>query len=448
PPGGVTGSESPTPYTPPARPDSWKAPDGLHIPGLVLDAVPDAPTAARVVGTPVSLVDIAPTVLELTGNTCTHCDGRSLVPALRGEPFPDVAVYAETAAPYYHYGWAPQFVAIHGQKLLLRDLSDQTFDLQTDPWWQTPLQQPSDESLLKAVDTYSAGWTEPGGPVDATTAAALKALNYTTSRVTIDGAPTDSARAHIGLMHRMFLAQGRMASEPKRALSELEALVVQAPDLVDAWFTIGTMRWGNKDFEGAIAALDQVIERSPDHPLAHNNKLYILRETGQDDRALQYATELAHSNPQDGRWHRHRVDMLGRKEQPKLVQEACEQGLAMIPNDPFLEYMLGLARLQNDDPKGGLQALTASKKHGTRANDVDLWIGQANERLGDIDAAVAAYRDQANRTPADLRPAVAAAKLLAKHDRCIDALPYLLTAIQRGVKDPSIHELYKVCGGL
>jgi arylsulfatase A-like enzyme len=58
----------------------------LAIPGL----------APRRVGTPVALIDVVPTLLDLAGLALPpELRGRSLVPAARGDPFPDVPVYSE-----------------------------------------------------------------------------------------------------------------------------------------------------------------------------------------------------------------------------------------------------------------------------------------------------------------------------------------------------------------
>ena len=72
----------------------------------------------------------------------------------------------------------------------------------------------------------------------------------------------------------------------------------------------------------------------------------------------------------------------------------------------------------------------------------------AHETLGNVDEAVAAYHAQAKANPRDLRSVVAAGALLADHERCSDALPYLLTALERGVRDEAILKTYRACGGV
>lgn len=449
PPGGIDGEQAPEARTLPPRPAAWTAVEGLSPEGLVLDVVPDAPVAGRVVGTPVSLVDLTPTILDVLDlEPPGPMDGRSLVPALEGQDLPVVPVYSESVAPYTHFGWAPQHVARDDHRLLRRDAGDTVFDPGADPWWQAPLEETPPPPLLESVDRFSRDWQHPGGTIDPATAMVLEQMGYAMASVQVDG-DLPSARERIGSMHTMFLAQGRMYSEPEKARAALEALIQREPTLVDAWFSLSSLRWVAGDEDGAIQALESVVELAPDHPLAWNNLIVLERERGHLDKALEIATRMAHTHPTDSRWHRQRVDLLGRLERPKEVASACEEALAgSHRDDPFLWYMLGLARLQVDDPKGALQALNTALEKGTEAPDVHLWRGEAYKALEDVDGAVEAYKSQANATPADVRPTVAAGMLLVDAGRCDEALPLLLTAMQRGVQDDRIQAAYDRCGGL
>lgn len=447
PPGGIEGVERPDPVTLPPRPAAWTPVPGLGPDGLVLDAVVDAPVAGRVVETPVSLVDVTPTIEDLLGLPVTAGDGRSLSPSLQGKSLPDTPVYSESVAPFTHFGWAPQFVSRDGERLLRRDTADELFDPVADPWWQGPLAQPAPDALTQQVDRQSDGWERPGGPIDAETAQVLGALGYARSAARPDSTDRPSARTHIDRMHRLHLAQGVMFSQPEHAIKEFEALVTEDPDLVDAWFGLGTMRWRAQDIDGAVAALNEVVERAPDHPLAWNNLIVLMRDNDRVDEALKTAMSLAQAHPRDGRWHRHVVHLLGTQERPREVAAAAEKGLEGLGPDPYLYYMLGLARGQLDDPKGAIEALNASKKAGTEAMDVDLWIGQAYHKLGDVDGAVKAWKDQANRTPEDPRAMVAAAIMLWENDRCGEAMPLLFNAMERGVRDARVQQAYKACTG-
>ena len=75
----------------------------LRVPLVV--AGPGVP--ARTVGTPVSLVDVAPTVLPLLGLTRFDSDGVDLSGTFFGVNLPARDLYAESFAPLLDFGWSP-----------------------------------------------------------------------------------------------------------------------------------------------------------------------------------------------------------------------------------------------------------------------------------------------------------------------------------------------------
>jgi len=62
---------------------------------------------ARVSSTPVSLIDVAPTIAGLLGVTGMDADGIDLRPALGGDAVPERTLYAESFAPLLDFGWSP-----------------------------------------------------------------------------------------------------------------------------------------------------------------------------------------------------------------------------------------------------------------------------------------------------------------------------------------------------
>jgi arylsulfatase A-like enzyme len=69
----------------------------LHVP--LLFVLPGGWGAGRVIDTPVSLVDVTPTILALLGlEVPADLSGRSLLPLMEGRPFPDRPLYAEVAS--------------------------------------------------------------------------------------------------------------------------------------------------------------------------------------------------------------------------------------------------------------------------------------------------------------------------------------------------------------
>ena len=117
----------------------------LRVPGLAPSVVPG----------PVALMDLAPTFMDLAGaDPVATFEGRSLVPALRGEPLPTVPIRAELM-PYTHWKEHIQAVVL-GDEKLLRNRTKNTwelYDLASDPREQVNLyrKRPARAKALRAL---------------------------------------------------------------------------------------------------------------------------------------------------------------------------------------------------------------------------------------------------------------------------------------------------------
>lgn len=120
-----------------------------HVPLVI--SVPGAP--ARVIGTPVSLIDIAPTVLELAGVAVpSGMTGASYAAALRGGIAPERPVLAELLPD----GIGRRAVAAWlGDRKIIRDVDTWTmsaYDLARDPREQHPLSHAATTECARTLD--------------------------------------------------------------------------------------------------------------------------------------------------------------------------------------------------------------------------------------------------------------------------------------------------------
>lgn len=89
--------------------------------------------APRVIDSPVSLVDVAPTVLARLGVVAPESDGVDLSSALAGGAVPARALYAESFAPRFDFGWsALRAIRADGLKLIAAPRPE-LYDLAADP---------------------------------------------------------------------------------------------------------------------------------------------------------------------------------------------------------------------------------------------------------------------------------------------------------------------------
>lgn len=104
----------------------------LRVP-LIISAPGQSHSGHRVAPA-VSLIDIAPTVLDLLGITIPKVmRGKSLRSSVEGNPFQGHTCYAETEAPFLDNRWCPMQAIITDRWKYIYSTKSELFDLQNDP---------------------------------------------------------------------------------------------------------------------------------------------------------------------------------------------------------------------------------------------------------------------------------------------------------------------------
>ena len=161
----------------------------------------------RVVADPVSLVDIAPTVLKALGVEAPFdADGVDLAPAIAGEPLGGRALMAESFAPLVDFGWAPLRAVREGGWKYIAAPRPELFDLGTDAREQRNRvgDDPSRAATLAArLERYSPA-TLParetmGSGVSGETAARLRALGYASGSAAPAAGPKPDPKDRIAI---------------------------------------------------------------------------------------------------------------------------------------------------------------------------------------------------------------------------------------------------------
>ncbi len=412
-------------------------------PRLELAPVPDTPHARRVVDVPVSGVDVAPTIADYAGVAFEGSDGRSLRPALQGDGLSPRAVYAETWFPTFHFGWRSLHMVQTDSLRVERGANDRITDWPADPSGaavRTAAAPAELDALLKALQ--GEGSPRPGS-ITGDQAAALEALGYLASAVELPPDAPDP-RDQVDFVTKLQSAE---AAPPERAIPMLESLVAGAPLVVDVQLSLALKRVEAGDLEGALRETKQLLLRSPDHTLALANAAFLSRALKRPAETLQYAERLQTLNPMDPRGYRLAAAVHVDQDDAVKVLEVAGAGVAVAPEDPNLNYLLGLAEVQAGDPLVGVEALRAAREHGSRAGDLDLWIGAGLQRGGKIEEARQAYDAASRAMLGDPRPFAMAGWMLYKADRCEDARGYLINAAKRaGAADERLREALAACG--
>ncbi len=256
--------------------------------------------AGRVVGEPVRLVDLAPTLLELAGAApLPGTDGRSLVPLIEGRPAgPPPPLYAETYLPQLYMNWAPLRALRDARFKLIDAPRPELYDLQEDPHEQRNLHdsQPQRAAALQAAleQVAGAGGAMSVGALDRETAEKLAALGYLgAGDAAADAARTGDRRDPkdvIQIFNRLRTANSAVRDRRfAEALPVLEAVLKDDPQNAFARLVMGSAYMGMGRWREAIPWYRRYLERVPTSSYAHHWLAICHLRAGEHDAALREA---------------------------------------------------------------------------------------------------------------------------------------------------------------
>lgn len=274
---------------------------------------------ARVIDEAVSLVDVLPTVLDLAGLPAVRGDGESLVPAFTGDPNRRAsalgarALYAESLAPLFDFGWSPL------RSLRLNDIKyiaapkPELYDIPHDAAeTHNVLAEHPDTAATMAARLDQAHPTDGGGgsattpaPQDPEALARLRSLGYLASSP--GRAPAGAAGAsgrpdpkdRVGLASRIAqVTSGEVQGPALRAA--LEQLVRDDPKNGQMQMRLGFVLIEANDCRAAVPHFEAAIAAAVPSADPHLGLAECLTGAGQRDaarRALLAAERVEPGNP-------------------------------------------------------------------------------------------------------------------------------------------------------
>ena len=429
PPGGDSGSAR---LSQPSIPSTVNKPENVDA-LLDLRPITGDIKAARIVQTPVSGIDIAPTIAEMAG-VSFESSGQSVNgDGNRG------TVYAETFFPYYHYGWHPLSMIQDSTQRIEKGQRVEAFDPRT----LTSLTPTED--LLSTLSKWQGDLSKPIEPkaLSVEEEVALQSLGYQTEFEfpSLETAP--DPRDSMAVLQQLQASNQLPVPE---AIASLTALIEDQPDLLDAHLSLVYLESAQGNFEAALNRCVDVLRQSPNHSVALNNAVILAHKLKRMEVAISFADQMREANPNDVRPFRYLAAIYAEMEATPKVIDVTGLGLKLEPNDPNLNYLKGLAHAFLAEDVEAIPHLRKAKENGSRANDISLWLGISTERLGDIDGALKHYSQAASDMPLDPRANAKAGLMLVDEDRCLEALPLLINVAGRLQRpEPSIQRALQQC---
>ena len=332
-----------------------------HVPFVV--RAPFSGTARRRVADPVRSVDVMPTALDLLGApAASGISGVSLVPLMTGARRElELDAYSEAMYPLHHYGWSDLRALRSGRYKVIDAPRPELYDVDTDPGEKTNLfaeRQALGERMIAQLRTLEGGFSKtdaamPAADVDPEARERLAALGYVGTFVASAADPRTGRadpKDKIGLFNKlgtaMELSREREA-DPEASFTRIVALldevIEEDPQVIDAWFMLGTKYLAHGDLEQAVDKFKRTLALKPDYDLAVFNLAQAYRRMGDDNAALA----------------------------------GFEHYLSLDPTDPFVQYQMGEIWLDRGD-------LARAEALFRRALQTDPSVASAKNALGVI----------------------------------------------------------------
>ncbi|MEA2559025.1 MAG: arylsulfatase [Acidobacteriota bacterium] len=406
----------------------------LYEPTLRVPLLVKAPgLAARVIETPVSLVDVGPTLAGLIGKPLPGTlDGRDLSTALREgkEPAP-ADVYAETQYPAV-FGWSPLSALRRRDLKYISSPKPELYDLTRDPKESANLAgEQTMEGFAARLAAIESGAVETQKlPADAETRSKLASLGYVgggsalKKTVRTGRNPVEA----VDLFQRFERAHNLLGSgDAQAALSELEALVAadpenpvfrgklaqawkergelgravplyrqaaeDAPDDPEAWYNLATALQQAGQTGEAREALTTAMHLDPSRPEAHNTLGIVHLAEGKPDAARQEFELAAQLDPRNAHALNNLGNVLRGLRRPEEAADAYRRALAAAPRYAEPLNGLGTLEVERDRPAAALSYFEQALRLAPRYHEVRLNRAIAYDMAGETEAAAAAYRE-------------------------------------------------------
>jgi arylsulfatase A-like enzyme/tetratricopeptide (TPR) repeat protein len=357
----------------------------MHV--SLIFSFPGHASGETAVDTPVGLIDVFPTIVDLLGwKEHSDLEGISLAPIWRGETDAHAPVYGESEYPHLGFGWAPLHSITTAHWRYIDAPRGELFDRTADPLEQRNVieQHPSVASDLHEQLMAMREKMHPRSQsVSASSANALnnlEALGYVggaASAVDSDNTgPKRDPKNMVGAFEAHSRAVGALLGERYAEVIELvRPLVQQSPESDEFYNTLGRAllesgryaeaqhafemslrrtqsnprrlrRLGEsllrqKKFADAIAAFKEAIAISPEFAEAHSSLGDAFAGIGQPDDALRHYRAAVAASPDLARACGRLGVALARKKQFEAALVHLRHYAELEPNSPHALTNLG-----------------------------------------------------------------------------------------------------------
>lgn len=382
--------------------------EAIRVPLIV--KLPKRARAGQTVERIVGLIDIAPTVLGLTG--------RTIPPPMRGRslfaPSSDAvrSIYSESMYGRIHLGWAELRSLVDDQFQYIEAPRPELYSVLNDPAQTNNVLAENRRAFARLKAELATIPSELAAPstVDQEERSKLAALGYLGSAASPQNGPLPDPKDRIGEIQQMIDATRLMnQGETERAVAAFRSIVEVNPRFADAWNQLAVTLDRGGLYEEAAEAYRKAIDVNPS--LAGEFALSlaaVLIKLERFDEAESHARLAEKSNPTAARLTIARV-ALARKDFKRAEREAR----AVLSSDPSSSNAARIIIAQALAQTGRLEealALTeearldADRKRLGALESLEFTRGDILARMERLDEAAEAFRREIAAFPRNRQP--------------------------------------------
>jgi tetratricopeptide (TPR) repeat protein len=397
----------------------------------------------RAVPDQVRIVDVMPTILDLTGVAAPAAvQGVSLMPLGRGKPL-DLLGYSETWYPRYHYGWSELTAVRDGRYKFIAAPRRELYDTKADPGElhdiaaSNPRVADALERALGAMTAKLAVAATPQKPrpIEPDVEERLRSLGYvaaTVSRATLADRLRGDPKDKIGLYNLLKrAAQDSVSGQLDDGIAKVREVLAADPDVIEAHTMLGNMNVKAHRLPDAIAAYQKALAIDPEHEGAAWSLALAYQEAGKLDEARAGFERVRQLNPRDARPLYQLAGLSVRRGDFAGAAETLEKGLTLEGDRSAFLVKLGEARLELKQLDAAQTALLDAIKLKPDQSMAHYDLGLLYEARGQWRDALTAYQAEIAISPKLYQPHFNMAKLLSRDGRAADAVTHYRAAVDK-----------------
>ncbi len=389
--------------------------EAIHVPLIFVTPYPRLRGVTP--GAVVSLIDVLPTVLEMTGlPRPAEVQGQSLVP-LFFDPERRAArfAYAETYYPRYHFGWSELRSLQDGRHKLILAPEPELYDLAADAAEANNLAVDEGRTLagLRAeaarfIDEYGRDAHQLDvRKIDEETRERLAALGYIgsfTDSAKLEGQRLANPRDKIGVFNELSRARELgMSGNAEEAIPIIRKIIAADPEIGDAYFTLGNIHFKQRRFDEAIVSFKQALERKPDDTFCVINIANSYLNLGRPEDGVQFVIGYMEKGFLDSQLF-HLLGQLSYLQ--KKYDEALkyyDECVSRNPESAASHNAMAAIYLIREDLPRAERHVEAAMAINPRLTNLNYNRADLLEKRGQLEAAAAAYELELGTNPGHFR---------------------------------------------